>query len=174
MRTSLKRALAVSLLLSLAAAAPVAQTRRGVTAEDYYSFEFLSDPRLSPDGRWAAYVVTTVDQRQNRRPSQIWLAATDGSRPPRQLTTSQQSSTSARWSHDSVPLRKTRARCRFVFTTGKCDAYANALSVNVADAGQRVDAAGVALGASDRRAGRDAARAGLAALARRRRGAAPD
>ena len=100
MRTSLKRALAVSLLLSLAAAAPVAQTRRGVTAEDYYSFEFLSDPRLSPDGRWAAYVVTTVDQRQNRRLSQIWLAATDGGRPPRQFTTSPQSSTSPRWSPD--------------------------------------------------------------------------
>jgi dipeptidyl aminopeptidase/acylaminoacyl peptidase len=101
MRTLLKGALAVSLLLSFASAA---QAQRGITAEDYYSFEFLGDPRLSPDGRWVAYVVTNVDQRQNRRLSQIWLAAVDGSRPPRQLTTSPQSSTSPRWSPDGRTL----------------------------------------------------------------------
>src|ERR671917_804503 len=106
MRTFLKGALAVSLLLSYAApfVAQGARAPRGITAEDYYAFEFLGDPRLSPDGRWVAYVVTTVDQRQNRRLSQIWLAATDGSRPPRQFTTSPQSSTSPRWSPDGRTL----------------------------------------------------------------------
>src|ERR671938_542485 len=106
MRTFLKGALAASLLLSFAApgGAQVAQARRGITAEDYYAFEFLGDPRLSPDGRWVAYVVTTVDQRQNRRLSQIWLAAADGSPPPRQFTTSPQSSNSPRWSPDGRAL----------------------------------------------------------------------
>ena len=106
MRMFLKGALAVSLLLSFAAASPLgAQTaQRGVRAEDYYAFEFLGDPRLSPDGRWVAYVVTNVDQRQNRRLSQIWLAPVDGSRPPRQFTTSPQSSTSPRWSSDGRAL----------------------------------------------------------------------
>ncbi len=65
MRTSLRAALALALLLSpVLSSAPRAQQptgRRGITAEDYYSFEFLSDPRLSPDGQWVAYVVTTVD-----------------------------------------------------------------------------------------------------------------
>src|SRR3954470_16630985 len=100
MRTLLKRALAASLLLSCVAAPlraqEVRQGPRGITAEDYYAFEFLSDPRLSPDGRWVAYVVTTIDQRQNRRLSQIWLAAPDNSRPPRQFTTSPQTSNSPR------------------------------------------------------------------------------
>src|SRR3712207_2284002 len=106
MRTLLKGALAVSLLLSCAAQTPAqfAPKQRGITAEDYYAFEFLGDPRLSPDGRWVAYVVTNVDQRQNRRLSQIWLAATDGSRPPRQFTTSPQSSSSPRWSPDGRTL----------------------------------------------------------------------
>src|SRR5690349_11058387 len=108
MRTFLKGALAVSLLLMCATAAPlraqVAHEPRGIKAEDYYAFEFLSDPRLSPDGRWVAYVVTTVEQRQNRRLSQIWLAPTDGSRPPRQFTTSPQSSSSPRWSPDGRTL----------------------------------------------------------------------
>ena len=106
MKMFLKGALAVSLLLSCATPTPAqfAPRQRGITAEDYYAFEFLSDPRLSPDGRWVAYVVTTVDQRQNRRLSQIWLAATDGGRPPRQFTTSPQSSTSPRWSPDGRTL----------------------------------------------------------------------
>jgi Tol biopolymer transport system component len=108
MRTSLRGALALSLLLSLAASqasrAQEPSARRGITAEDYYAFEFLSDPRLSPDGQWVAYVVTTVDQRQNRRLSQIWLAPADGGRPPRQFTTSTQSSSSPRWSPDGRTL----------------------------------------------------------------------
>src|ERR1700749_1771247 len=108
MRTLLQGALAASLLLSCVTAPlraqEVRQAPRGITAEDYYAFEFLSDPRLSPDGRWVAYVVTTIDQKQNRRLSQIWLAATDGSRPPRQLTTSTQSASSPRWSPDGRTL----------------------------------------------------------------------
>jgi dipeptidyl aminopeptidase/acylaminoacyl peptidase len=107
MRMFLKGALAVSLLLSCAPAALLhaqATQQRGITAEDFYAFEFLGDPRLSPDSRWAAYVVTTVDQRQNRRLSQIWLAPTDGSRPPRQFTTSPQPSNSPRWSPDGRAL----------------------------------------------------------------------
>jgi dipeptidyl aminopeptidase/acylaminoacyl peptidase len=84
--------------------------RRGITAEDYYSFEFLGDPQLSPDGKWVAYVVTTIDQRQNRRVSNIWLAATDGNRPPRQFTSSPQSSNSPRWSPDGHTLAFLSAR----------------------------------------------------------------
>jgi dipeptidyl aminopeptidase/acylaminoacyl peptidase len=108
MRMFLRGALSLSLLLSAAgAAAPLAQVspkQRGVTPEDYYAFEFAGDPRLSPDGKWVAYVVTTVDQKQNRRLSQIWLAATDATRAPRQFTTSTQSSTSPRWSPDGRTL----------------------------------------------------------------------
>ena len=84
--------------------------RRGMTAEDYYSFEFLSDPHLSPDGKWVAYVVTTVDQKQNRRVSNVWLAATDGGRAPRQFTSSPQSSSSPRWSPDGRSLAFLSAR----------------------------------------------------------------
>jgi dipeptidyl aminopeptidase/acylaminoacyl peptidase len=108
MRTSRRAAAALALLLSLFAQAANISARqpakRGVTPEDYYAFEFLGDPRMSTGGKWVAYVVTTIDQRQNRRLSQIWLAATDGGRPPRQLTTSAQSSSSPRWSPDGRTL----------------------------------------------------------------------
>src|SRR5437660_9923631 len=77
---------------------------RGITPEDYFSFEFISDPNVSPDGRLVAYVVTKIDRAQNRRNSSIWMAATDGSRAPWQFTTSPQSSNSPRWSPDGKSL----------------------------------------------------------------------
>jgi dipeptidyl aminopeptidase/acylaminoacyl peptidase len=84
----------------------VAQTNapRGITPEDYYSFEFISDPNVSPDGKLVAYVVTKVDRAQNRRNSSVWMVATDGSRAPWQFTTSPQSSNSPRWSADGKSL----------------------------------------------------------------------
>jgi dipeptidyl aminopeptidase/acylaminoacyl peptidase len=77
---------------------------RGITPEDYFSFEFISDPNLSPDGKLVAYVVMKIDRAQNRRNSSIWMVATDGSRAPWQFTTAPQSSTSPRWSPDGKSL----------------------------------------------------------------------
>jgi dipeptidyl aminopeptidase/acylaminoacyl peptidase len=86
--------------ISFAAVTSALAETRGVTAEDYYAFETLGDPHFSPDGSTIAFVVTTVDQKQNRRRSEIWSVASDGSRPPVLLTTAPQSSSSPRWSPD--------------------------------------------------------------------------
>src|SRR5437588_8196079 len=94
-----------ALIVSLAISALVfGQTLRGITPEDYFAFEFASDPNISPDGKLVAYVVTKVDRAQNRRNSSIWMVAADGSRPPWQFTTSPQSATSPRWSPDGQYL----------------------------------------------------------------------
>src|SRR5258705_8322971 len=72
-------ATAVCVALALLASAPAAPAQtRGVTAGDYYSFETLSDPRFSPDGATIAFVVTTVDEKQNRRRGAIWSVPADG------------------------------------------------------------------------------------------------
>src|SRR5215831_13719654 len=80
LKASLVSILSCALLLSTIARANQAEGKRGLTPEDYFAFEFISDPRMSPDGKLVAYVITTVDQKQNRRNSSIWMAAIDGSR----------------------------------------------------------------------------------------------
>src|SRR6202158_4856035 len=93
---------ALGLCLSVLAVTASAQGNilRGITPEDYYSFEFVSDPNISPDAKLVAYVVTKIDRAQNRRNSSIWMAAIDQALAPWQFTTSPQSSTSPRWSPD--------------------------------------------------------------------------
>src|SRR5437867_3543050 len=87
-------------LLSVVLAASLSAQTRGVTAEDYFAFETLGDPQFAPDGSTIAYVVTTVDQKQNRRYSTIWSVPADGSREPVALTSAPQSSNSPRWRPD--------------------------------------------------------------------------
>jgi dipeptidyl aminopeptidase/acylaminoacyl peptidase len=81
-----------------------ADGRRGITAEDYLDFKFVSDPHISPDGKLVAYVVTRIDRKQNRRHSAIWMAHIDGSGQPWVFTTSAESSSSPRWSPDGSQL----------------------------------------------------------------------
>jgi dipeptidyl aminopeptidase/acylaminoacyl peptidase len=92
------------LLWTLAATPLRAQTKRGITPEDYFSFQFISDPHLSPDGEAAAYVLTTIDQKKNRRESSVWLVRVDGSTPPRRLSAEGFTSNSPRWSPDGKTL----------------------------------------------------------------------
>lgn len=93
----------IAVALLLVAESAVAQSR-GMTAEGYFAFEMLSDPRFSPDGSTIAYVVTRVDEKQNRRRSEIWTIPTDGSREPDLMTTAPQSSNTPRWSPDGKSM----------------------------------------------------------------------
>ncbi len=72
--------------------------------EDYFAFENISDPHLSPDGRQVAYVFGTVDQKRNRRVTSVWLVAADGHSAPRRLTAEGFNANSPRWSPDGATL----------------------------------------------------------------------
>ncbi len=102
--------LVIFALLLVAHGASAFAESRGVRPEDYYAFETLSDSRFSPDGATIAFVVTTIDEKQNRRRSAIWTVPADGSREPAPLTTTSLSSNSPRWRPDGNTLAFLSAR----------------------------------------------------------------
>jgi dipeptidyl aminopeptidase/acylaminoacyl peptidase len=67
-------------------------------------------PRVSPDGRHVAWVVTRVDLKANTYRSQVWLAHADGSRPPRPLTAGEHRDGNPSWSPDGTWLAFTSGR----------------------------------------------------------------
>jgi dipeptidyl aminopeptidase/acylaminoacyl peptidase len=68
--------------------------------EDVYALTSVGDPRLSPDGRRVAYVVTRIDRDENRYRSAICIAGLDGSEEPKQFTSGERMDGSPRWSPD--------------------------------------------------------------------------
>jgi dipeptidyl aminopeptidase/acylaminoacyl peptidase len=75
-----------------------------LTAELVVDGAVPKQPEISPDGRWVAYVVAPVGRRGERRLSAVWLAAADGSSPPRQLTAGTAADSGPRWAPDSASL----------------------------------------------------------------------
>ena len=59
--------------------ATLASAQRPMTFEDLAAMKRLGGPVLSPDGRWIAYDVTTIDLPKNSRSTAIWLMRSDGS-----------------------------------------------------------------------------------------------
>ncbi|MEP7113443.1 MAG: S9 family peptidase, partial [Ilumatobacteraceae bacterium] len=60
-------------------------------------------PAVSPDGLTVAFVVSRVDMVKNKNFSQVWLAAADGSTPPRAVTGGDHDNSPA-WSPDGRAL----------------------------------------------------------------------
>jgi dipeptidyl aminopeptidase/acylaminoacyl peptidase len=101
-------ATAVAATLVCAAAAD-AQTRRAYTLDDLAKLRSVSDPQVSPDGKWIAYAVETQDVEKDKRDSDIWMVSVDGGQTL-QLTSSKDSESRPRWSPDGKYLAFTSSR----------------------------------------------------------------
>jgi len=80
-----------------------AQSKRPMKPEDLYKIKKVSDPRVSPDGKWIAYIESVPDLEKNKYNSDIWLIPISGGKPKR-LTADAGSDKSPRWSPDGKQI----------------------------------------------------------------------
>jgi dipeptidyl aminopeptidase/acylaminoacyl peptidase len=74
------------------------------TVEDLVSLKRVSDPQLSPDGRYVAYVERATDLDANKGRTSLWLLALGRGGEPRRLTDDKGGDSSPRWAPDSRTL----------------------------------------------------------------------
>lgn len=92
--------LSLCLVSSLFAQAPA---KRPISIEDMYRMQEVASPQTSPDGKWIAYTVTSIDREADKRTSAIWIVSWDGTQDLR-MTYGAQSAHSPRWSPDGKYL----------------------------------------------------------------------
>ena len=81
------------------------------TVEDLVRLKRLTDPQLSPDGHYIAFVLRETDIEANRGRTGIWLLdLTQKGATPRRLTQSEANDSSPRWAPDSRTIYFLSAR----------------------------------------------------------------
>ena len=73
--------------------------KRNITLDDYNKIKSVGDPQRSPDGKWVAYTVSSIDVEKDKRDTDVWMVSWDGTQQVR-LTFSPDSETAPRWSPD--------------------------------------------------------------------------
>jgi dipeptidyl aminopeptidase/acylaminoacyl peptidase len=95
--------------LTLAVGLSAQTARHPLRLDDLARFRNVGDPQCSPDGQSVAYTVSTIDAKEDKSSTHIWMVGYDG-RNDRQITFSNDSEGAPRWSPDGKYLSFTSAR----------------------------------------------------------------
>jgi dipeptidyl aminopeptidase/acylaminoacyl peptidase len=94
-------------VLVVALSLPLLAERRPIAETDIYSFKWIANPRISPDGSRIAYVHVSVNAKHDGYDTALWIIPASGG-PARQLTSGPRDS-SPQWSPDGKLLVFVRA-----------------------------------------------------------------
>jgi dipeptidyl aminopeptidase/acylaminoacyl peptidase len=98
MHIRMARAFVPALLLLLASV--LAAQKQPFDVRAMMQLARISDPQLSPDGRWVAFSVQTVDLEKNAKPQQIYVVPVSGGEPRKIADEAER----PRWSPDSKKI----------------------------------------------------------------------
>jgi Tol biopolymer transport system component len=81
----------------------LAQSKRPLEFDDLLRVKRISEPALSPDGRWIVFTVTIPDKEANKNRSDLWIISAEGG-APRQLTSDPANEKAAAWSPNAKTI----------------------------------------------------------------------
>jgi dipeptidyl aminopeptidase/acylaminoacyl peptidase/TolA-binding protein len=93
------RAAVLLSLLVLPSVPALAADKRPLKVDDEFALKDVGDPRLSPDGKWVAYTVTSTDLKKDTRDTDIYMVPVGGGEAIR-VTTSDKAERAPRFSPD--------------------------------------------------------------------------
>jgi dipeptidyl aminopeptidase/acylaminoacyl peptidase len=101
MKSRARLAVFVVAVLALALGT-AAQQKRPMMFMDVMEMRSVGNGSISPDGKWVLYTVSIPQWKAGSRFTDIFVAAADGSSPPRQMTyTQEKNESSPEWARDS-------------------------------------------------------------------------
>ncbi|MFO8174271.1 MAG: S9 family peptidase [Longimicrobiales bacterium] len=74
--------------------------RRPLQLEDYYRLKSVGSPRISPDGRWVTYTVSTPEEETDDSGTETWLVQADAGGKPARVLHRGEDVTNPRWTED--------------------------------------------------------------------------
>ncbi|MEO8035232.1 MAG: prolyl oligopeptidase family serine peptidase, partial [Acidobacteriota bacterium] len=102
-RFAVVRHVAVLMTVVLSSTTITAQAvaeRRPLAVSDAAKLRGVADPQVSPDGRWIAYTVSTIDVEKDKRDTDVWMVSWDGADRVRLTSLPDSSESKPRWSPD--------------------------------------------------------------------------
>ena len=85
-----------------------APRKHPISAKDLYRLQLITDCQISPDGGCVVYCVQRVDQKTEKKHSNLWVVSTERRggrfRRPRQFTYGDQADSWPRWSPDGTQI----------------------------------------------------------------------
>jgi dipeptidyl aminopeptidase/acylaminoacyl peptidase len=99
--------ISVAIITSLAAQTATLPAKRSITDKDIFSFIWVANPQLSPDGSLVAFTRVNVDEKRTGYETSIWIVSTSGREAPVRMTNGKHDA-QPRWSPDGKRLALVR------------------------------------------------------------------